>query len=43
MIAQHSQNDPYWHQVNLYYLQMLGMTQGYNLRYVEEDRFEGIF
>ena len=43
MIAQHSQNDPYWHQVNLYYLQMLGMTQGYDLRSVEDERFEGIF
>jgi hypothetical protein len=32
MIAQKAQTDPYWHQVNLYYLQMTGITQGYQLR-----------
>ena len=38
MIAQHFQTDPYWHQVNLFYLQMAGMTQGYKLRAQLEPR-----
>ena len=40
MIAQHFQTDPYWHQVNLYYLQMAGMTQGYQLKAQLEPRPE---
>ncbi len=32
MIAQKSQTDPYWHMVNLMYLQMTGLRQGYQLR-----------
>ena len=31
-IAKFSQTDPYWHQVNLFYLQMEGMRKGYMLK-----------
>ena len=39
-IAQFSQTEPYWHQVNLYYLQMSGMGQGWQLK-SDEDPLEG--
>ena len=40
-ISQFSQTEPYWHQVNLFYLQMAGMTKGYKLKALEEPRAEG--
>ncbi|XP_046686333.1 putative phospholipase B-like 2 [Homalodisca vitripennis] len=30
MVEQHAANDPYWNQVNLFYLQMAGIVFGYN-------------
>ena len=32
MIQEFSNTDPYWHQVNLLYLQMKGLKKGYQLR-----------
>ena len=33
-----AQNDPYWHQVNLFYLQMEGLKNGLKLRADEDPR-----
>ena len=34
-----AQNDPYWHQVNLFYLQMEGLKNGIKLRADEDPRY----
>ena len=38
-INQLAQNDPYWHQVNLFYLQMEGLKNGLKLRADEDPRY----
>ena len=38
-INQLAQNDPYWHQVNLFYLQMEGLKNGIKLRADEDPRY----
>ena len=40
-VAQLGQTDPYWHQVNLYYIQMSGMYQGWKLKSERDPRPEG--
>ncbi len=38
MISQKSQTDPYWHMVNLMYLQMNGVRQGYQMKALVHPR-----
>ena len=38
-INQLAQNDPYWHQVNLFYLQMEGLKNGLKLRADKDPRY----
>lgn len=40
-IKQFSQTEPYWHQVNLYYLQMEGMSKGYLEKALQDPRPQG--